>query len=92
MNDLLGLYHMFRPSFAKCYVPEVVEQFVEKLPENVREEGKNKFNDGFYEMACMSILKYIEEVKNNKFPNDEYSYPITEEELKLLKQSPKWKY
>jgi len=35
-------------------------------------------------MAEMGIKKYIEEVKSNKFPSEEYCYPITEEELNTI--------
>jgi len=92
MHDLQGFYQSFRPWFAKCYIPTVVENFVDHLSqiEDVRKNGKEERKDGLLVIAEMAIKEYIREVKEKKFPGKEYSYPIKEDELKELKASKKW--
>lgn len=92
MHDLMGFYQPFRPWFAKCYVPDVIDKFNEYLLslENVRDVGVKHRKDGLLVLAEMAIEKYIEEVQARHFPNGDYTYPIAEEDLKNLKESKYW--
>lgn len=93
MHDIMGFYHPFRPWFAKCYIPDVVSKF-EKYISNIkdlRQVGKDERKDGLLVLATMAIEKYVSDVKNGKFPGEEYSYQITKEDLKILKTSKMWK-
>lgn len=92
MHDLMGFYQPFRPWFAKCYVPEIIDEYKRYISEieNIRTFGRDTRKDGMFTIAKMSIEKYIHEVKERKFPGKEYSYPITESELQSLKESTKW--
>lgn len=95
MHDLLGFYQPFRPWFAKCYIPEVINDFAGYLAqhEDVRKMGKEERRDGLLVLVEMAVKRYTEEVISNKFPGSgtEYSYPIKEEELEELKTSKYWK-
>lgn len=93
MHDLMGFYQSFRPWFAKCYIPEVIQGFNEHIQsiENIRQYGRDERKDGLFALAQMAIEKYIEEVNDHRFPGQEYSYPIKEEQLSLLKESRFWK-
>lgn len=93
MHDLMGFYQSFRPWFAKCYIPEVIQEFNEHIQsiENIRQYGRDERKDGLFALAQMAIEKYIEEVNDHRFPGQEYSYPIKEEQLSLLKESRFWK-
>ena len=94
MHDLMGFYQDFRPWFAKCYVPEVLKEFdayIDKNKDNLKQLGRDSKTDGMLELARLAIAKYIEEVKNKKFPDLNYTYPIKQEELENLRQSNFWK-
>lgn len=93
VHDLLGFYQSFRPWFAKCYIPDVIQDFIYHLSAltNIKEAGRKERTDGFLVLAQMAIEQYILEVKTRKFPSEEYCYPIKEEELNELKQSQYWK-
>ena len=96
MHDLTGFYSDFRPWFAKCYVPEVVEEFVKELSnfkteESLKEFGRKNKTDGVARIVELSISKYIKDVKEVKFPSMLYTYPIKPEELADLKTSLLWK-
>jgi len=94
MHDLMGFYQDFRPWFAKCYVPEVLKEFdayIDKNKDNLKQLGRDSKTDGMLELARLAIVKYIEEVKNKKFPDLNYTYPIKQEELENLRESNFWK-
>ncbi len=93
MHDLMGFYQAFRPWFAKCYIPDVAREFSDYLSslQDIRKTGREYRQDGLLVMATMAIHKYIQEVKSGVFPGEEYSYPIKDEELKLLKKSLQWR-
>ncbi|MSU54582.1 MAG: 3-methyl-2-oxobutanoate hydroxymethyltransferase [Candidatus Staskawiczbacteria bacterium] len=93
MHDLMGFYHIFRPWFAKCYVPEVLQDFQKHLGEHqdVRMLGREHRKDGMQQLAMLAIAKYIQEVKSRAFPGQEYTYPLKQEELETLKTSKMWK-
>lgn len=92
MHDLQGFYQSFRPWFAKCYLPDVLEDFVQYISkiDDLRKEGKEKRRDGLLVLTEMAVREYIKEVKTNIFPGEEYSYPLKPEELAELKESPYW--
>lgn len=93
MHDLMGFYSPFRPWFAKCYVPEVAEEFAKYLSgiEDLRKNGREQRRDGLLVLAEMAISKYIFEVRAREFPGTEFTYPINTEELAELKTSKYWK-
>jgi len=92
MHDIMGFYQPFRPWFAKCYIPEVIDEFRDYLiaVPDLKEHGRNERKDGLLVLAEMAVKKYVSEVKENKFPCEEYCYPIKEEELKILQESRFW--
>ena len=93
MHDLMGFYSPFRPWFAKCYVPEVVEEFAKYLSgiADLRKNGREQRRDGLLVLAEMAISKYISEVRAGEFPGTEFTYPLNPEELTELKTSRYWK-
>lgn len=91
MHDLLGFYPTFRPWFAKCYVPEVVEEYRKSLEGvDLKKYGIDTRQDGLNSLIRLAIGKYISEVKDRSFPNNDYNYPIKSEELENIKQSSYW--
>jgi len=92
MHDIMGFYQPFRPWFAKCYIPEVIEEYSEYIARlsNVKEHGRESRNDGLLILAKMAIERYIEEVKKKEFPSDEYSYEISKEDISKLQMSNWW--
>jgi 3-methyl-2-oxobutanoate hydroxymethyltransferase len=93
MHDLMGFYAPFRPWFAKCYVPEVAEEFAKYLSgiDDLRKNGREQRRDGLLVLAEMAISKYISEVKAGEFPGNEFTYPLNPEELAELQASKYWK-
>jgi 3-methyl-2-oxobutanoate hydroxymethyltransferase len=92
MHDLLGFYNAFRPWFAKCYVPLIINDYIESIKvENIKKYGIDTRQDGIGKIVELAIRKYIDEVKSRKFPSPEYIYPIKYEELESLKKSNMWK-
>ena len=93
MHDLMGFYQPFRPWFAKCYIPQVIRDFelyVSAL-DDVRETGRKTREDGLLKLAEMAVSKYIDDVRNSAFPGEDYSYPLKQKELELLRTSSYWK-
>ncbi len=93
MHDLMGFYPSFRPWFAKCYVPEVVDEFKQYLAgaADLRKLGRDERKDGMLMFAQMAIGKYVDEVKAKSFPGADFTYPIKNEELDEVKTSGMWK-
>lgn len=93
MHDLIGFYQSFRPWFAKCYIPDVVDEFNEQMKavSNLKEYGREHRKDGIFALVEMALSKYIKEVKDKTFPGPEYCYPIREEQLAELRKSKYWK-
>lgn len=93
MHDMMGFYQSFRPWFAKCFVPDVIGDFVNHLNSypDMKQLGREQRKDGLFTIAEMAIAKYVEDVKKRKFPSEEYIYPIKEEQLAELKKSKHWK-
>lgn len=92
MHDLVGFYQNFRPWFAKCYVPEVYEQYVENITaqEDVKKYGIETRDDGLMFIVKKAIELYCKEVKNKVYPSKDYIYPIKKEDLEKLKSSKYW--
>ncbi len=94
-SDLLGEYGCFRPKFAKCYIPYIIQDYVNSI--NHKEEfvrdviGKEMRKDGFLYLMELAMKKYAEEIKSGAFPSKEYSYHLSKEQLDLLRQSKFWK-
>ena len=76
LHDLLGLYPNFRPKFAKCYVPEAIQEFIIQIGsvENLIDFGRSTRNDGFREIARLAVNLFLKETKSGIFPSSEYSY------------------
>lgn len=93
MHDMMGFYQSFRPWFAKCYVPDVINEFAAGLKdvEDMKQYGREHRKDGLFAIAEMAIAKYVEEVKARLFPSEEYIYPIKDEQLAEIKQSQYWR-
>jgi 3-methyl-2-oxobutanoate hydroxymethyltransferase len=101
MHDLMGFYQSFRPWFAKCYIPYVLEQFSEYLNTIILDEldpmdsvlkdlGRSNQSDGLLKLAEMAISKYIKEVKELQFPDFNYTYPMTSGQLLDVSGSKYW--
>ena len=93
MHDLMGFYQPFRPWFAKCYIPEVLSEFVDYIEgiEDIREYGRTTRTDGIMSLASLAVNRYVTEVREGIFPGEEYSYPQTDKSLDDLKNSRLWK-
>lgn len=76
LHDLLGLYPNFRPKFAKCYIPEVLQSFRRELEEvgELVSYGRNSRLDGFFRLTVLAVNQYLTEVKSGEFPGEEFSY------------------
>lgn len=89
MHDIMGFYQPFRPWFAKCYIPEVIQEFASHLTnyEDLKKLGREERKDGLLILAELAITKYIKEVREKQFPGFEYTYPMkAEDETLLLKE------
>jgi 3-methyl-2-oxobutanoate hydroxymethyltransferase len=93
LHDLLGLYKSFRPWFAKCYIPSVIKEFEKYISgiENIRKVGTEERKDGLLVLAGMAIKRYIDEVRSGAYPKEEFSYPLKETDLEILRKSKGWK-
>jgi 3-methyl-2-oxobutanoate hydroxymethyltransferase len=92
-HDLLGFYNEFRPRFAKCYIPEIIQEFSEHIfaKDDLKKLGIEERKDGLLHICELAIKKYINDVKERNFPNADYNYLLKEDELKSLMKSTKWK-
>jgi len=93
MHDLLGFYLDFRPWFAKCYIPQVIEKYISEIKEvnDIKKYGIETKMDGLNKIVILAITEYINEVKTRIFPDENYSYLINNEDLNKLKESRYWK-
>lgn len=93
MHDLLGFYLDFRPWFAKCYIPQVIEKYIKEIEEvnDIKKYGIETKMDGLNKIVILAITEYINEVKTGIFPDENYSYLINNEDLNKLKESKYWK-
>ena len=93
MHDLMGFYQSFRPWFTKCYIPIILNQFKTYIDsiEDIRYIGTTQRRDGLLVLAELAIEKYVAEVRSGSFPSDDYSYPMTVEQLNDLRTSQYWR-
>jgi 3-methyl-2-oxobutanoate hydroxymethyltransferase len=93
MHDLMGFYEPFRPWFAKCYIPSVARQFNEYLESvpDLKQLGRHERRDGLLVLTEMAIREYVKDVRDRRFPGEEYTYSIKGEELAHLHMSSYWK-
>lgn len=92
-HDSLGYFQGFRPKFAKCFVADVIQDVANELKEidDIRKHGIETQQDGINYIIIKAIKEYIDQVKNEKFPDESYTYPIKQEELEILRKSKYWK-
>ena len=93
MHDLTGFYPNFRPWFAKCYIPQVIDKYKDTLypfKDNLKKFGIQLREDGLLSIVQLAIKEYIDEVKTINFPSEDYNYPIKIEELLSIKESKYW--
>jgi len=92
MHDLVGHYQLFRPWFAKCYIPDVINEFSRYIAgvDDIRKMGREERKDGLLHLVQMAIARYLSDVKQGRFPGPEYSYPLGIEELEALQKSKYW--
>lgn len=76
LHDLLGLFPSFRPKFAKCYISEVMDEFNSDLSaqKDLAGYGRSTRKDGLHELSRLAVSKFVEDVREKKFPSDIYSY------------------
>jgi len=92
MHDLLGFYPDFRPWFAKCYIPQIIDVYNQQISSqnDIKKYGIDTRADGLNLIVTLAVQEYVKEVKSGKFPNIEYNYPIKEDDLNQLKKSKFW--
>jgi len=73
LHDLIGLYPDFRPKFAKCFVPQIISKY-EEGKTNILENIEAFKNDGVFYISKLAIEAFVIDVKNSKFPSDQFSY------------------
>jgi len=56
----------------------------------LKDLGRTSQGDGLLKLAEMAISKYIEEVQSCVFPNDDYIYPLTPDQLLDVSGSKYW--
>jgi 3-methyl-2-oxobutanoate hydroxymethyltransferase len=88
MYDLLGLHPTFLPHFAKDYIPQVV---IEDQDTMLSEKVLSRIaGGGLLKLSKIAIQQYVSDVRNKKFPSEEYTYPILAEELIKLQGLSEW--
>ena len=73
LHDLIGLFPDFRPKFAKCFVPQIISKY-EEGKTNILENIEAFKNDGVFYISKLAIEAFVIDVKNSKFPSDQFSY------------------
>jgi ketopantoate hydroxymethyltransferase len=93
MHDLLGFYPNFRPWFAKCYIPQVIDKYKNIIDQqsDLKKFGIDTKEDGLNSLVYLAVSEYISEVKTKQFPLADYTYPIKSEELGNIQKSSMWK-
>ena len=73
LHDLIGLFPDFRPKFAKCFVPQIISKY-EEGKTNILENIEAFKNDGVFYISKLAIEAFVTDVKNGKFPSNQFSY------------------
>lgn len=92
IHDILGFYDSFRPLFAKCYVPQVLENFRSVLAaaDDVAKMGREERKDGVLALAELALEEYAAEVRSCQYPSPAHCYPIDPRDLAALGRSKHW--
>lgn len=92
IGDLLGMVATFRPKFAKCFVPLVLEEFQRMAVEPPTEGGAGgiAMQDGLLMLSALAIRRYAADVRSGSFPDADNEYPLTVEEEAELRKSSNW--
>lgn len=77
LHDIAGFYPNFRPWFAKCYIPQVIHKYGTLIADqsDIKQFGIQTRNDGMLAILKYAIEEYVHEVRELKFPSQEYTYP-----------------
>lgn len=92
-HDTVGLFSSFRPYFAKNFIPDVIEKYLNELPpiNELKKFGReNPSKDGLYRLAQLAMEKYVKDVKSGEYPSKEYCYPFKESEIEQVRTSKFW--
>jgi len=73
LHDLLGLYPDFRPSFAQCFIPDVIDTFEKSLAAS-GVEARTERRDGLRELSRLAVEAFIKATRDGSFPGPKYSY------------------
>ena len=73
LHDLIGLFPDFRPKFAKCFVPQIISKYKQGKT-NILENIEAFKDDGVFYISKLAIEAFVTDVKNGKFPSDQFSY------------------
>jgi 3-methyl-2-oxobutanoate hydroxymethyltransferase len=92
IGDLLGIVAGFRPKFAKCFVPLVLEEFQRVAVEApaVEKSGSMAMQDGLLMLSALAIHRYAADVRSGSFPDSHHEYPLTGAEETELRTSANW--
>jgi 3-methyl-2-oxobutanoate hydroxymethyltransferase len=92
IHDVLGFYQPFRPLFAKCYVPQVVERFRAHIAAcgDLPMMGRKERRDGLLTLTEMAVEEYAAEVRAGQYPAPGHCYPIDSDEIDALRKSKHW--
>ena len=76
LHDLLGLYPDFRPKFARCFVPDVLNDFSQSLhgPDADLEDRRRNRTDGLLELAKRAVNEFISATRARTFPDERFCY------------------
>ena len=76
LHDLLGLYPDFRPRFARCFVPDVVNEFSTYLDGHTADvhSARKQLRDGLGELTSRAVTEFVAATRSRSFPSEEYCY------------------
>lgn len=77
LHDIVGFYPNFRPWFAKCYIPQVINKYGDLIAaqDDIKQFGIETRDDGMLAILKYAISEYVAEVRQGTFPSAEYTYP-----------------
>lgn len=76
LHDLLGLYPDFRPKFARCFVPDVLDDFSQSLHSSGADldQSRRNLTDGLLELTKRAVTEFINATRTRSFPDERFSY------------------